>query len=393
MFFLTWENKPQYFSLFIIVIDVTIVIVNYRVKYFLEQTLRSVKEAISGLQAEVYVIDNNSGDDSIEHSRALFPWVKFIENKKNVGFARANNQGIVAAQGEFTLILNPDTIISTESLCRPIAWMREHSDCGAVGVRMVDGNGTFLPESKRAFTTPWVSFCKIFGLSKLFPNSPTFAKYHLRYLNDREAHKVDILSGAFMLCRTQLLQQVGGFDEDFFMYGEDIDLCYRMYKTGMNNWYLPVEIIHYKGESTKKDSMRYVRVFYEAMLIFYRKHYPRYSWIGYPIVQLGVAVRASMAMLKRAFKRILPTKSPHPTNNAPWVILSDNHARVTMATGLNHFKMAIPAEGPAQVLIDDATYSYSEIIHIISSNSRKGVEFHIYSAANELIISPKMSQA
>ena len=392
MFFLIYENKSVILSLFYIV-DITIVIVNYRVKYFLEQTLHSVEEALEGLQGEVYVIDNNSGDDSIEHARKLFPWVKFIENKKNVGFARANNQGIVAAKGEFTLILNPDTIISSESLCSPIAWMREHQECGAVGVRMVDGNGVFLPESKRAFPTPWVSFCKIFGLSKLFPNSPFFAKYHLRFLSDREAHQIDILSGAFMLCRTELLQEVGGFDEDFFMYGEDIDLSYRLHKTGHSNWFLPVEIIHYKGESTKKDTMRYVRVFYEAMLIFYRKHYPRYSWVGYPLVQLGVAIRASMAMLKRIFQRILPTKSPHPTNNAPWVILSENHARVTMATGLNHFKMAIPADGPAQVLIDDATYSYSEIIHIIATNSRKGVEFHIFSSANELIISPKMSQA
>ena len=392
MFFLTRENKRHIFSLLIIV-DITIVIVNYRVKYFLEQTLRSVMEALDGLQGEVYVIDNNSGDDSIEHCRNLFPSVKFIENKKNVGFARANNQGIVTAQGEFTLILNPDTIISSDSLCRPMAWMREHQDCGAVGVRMVDGNGTFLPESKRAFPTPWVSFCKIFGLSQLFPNSPRFAKYHLRYLSDTAPHQVDILSGAFMLCRTSLLQDVGGFDEDFFMYGEDIDLSYRMHKAGYNNWFLPVEIIHYKGESTKKDTMRYVRVFYEAMLIFYRKHYPRYSWVGYPLVQLGVAVRASMAMAKRLLQRVLPNKSPHPTNNAPWVILSDNHARVTMATGLNHFKMSIPDEGPAQVLIDDATYSYSEIIHIIASNARKGVEFHIYSSDNELIISPKMSQA
>ena len=381
------------FSLFHIVIDITIVIVNYRVKYFLEQTLRSVQEAINGLQAEVYVIDNNSGDDSIEHSKRLFPWVKFVENKKNVGFARANNQGIVAAQGEFTLILNPDTVITRDSVHKPIEWMREHPDCGAVGVRMVDGNGVFLPESKRAFPTPWASFCKIFGLSKLFPYSPVFAKYHLRYLSDREPHQVDILSGAFMLCRTLLLQQVGGFDEDFFMYGEDIDLSYRLVKAGKHNWYLPVEIIHYKGESTKKDSMRYVRVFYEAMLIFYRKHYPRFSWIGYPIVQLGVAVRASMAMLKRIIQRILPNKSPHPTNNAPWVILSDNRARVTMATGLNHFKTAIPQEGPAQVLIDDATHSYSDIVNIIVTNARKGVEFHIFSAANELIITPKMSQA
>ena len=159
--------------------DITIVIVNYRVKYFLEQTLRSVEEAMEGLTGEVIVIDNNSGDDSVSFSRERFPNVRFIENKRNIGFARANNQGIVQAKGEFTLLLNPDTIISHDTLAEPIAWMREHPECGAVGVRMVDGNGVFLPESKRAFPTPWVSFCKIFGLSRLFPKSRLFAKYHL----------------------------------------------------------------------------------------------------------------------------------------------------------------------------------------------------------------------
>ncbi len=372
-------------------IDITIVIVNFRVKYFLEQTLRSVEQALEGLRGEVFVIDNASGDDSVEHSKALFPWVKFICNKKNVGFARANNQGINAARGEFTLILNPDTIISPDCLRKPIEWLRGHSDTGAVGIRMVDGNGVFLPESKRAFPTPWVAFCKIFGLSALAPRSPKLAKYHLRYLDDRQPHEVDILSGAFMLCRTDLLKQVGGLDEDFFMYGEDIDLSYRLAKAGLHNQYLPLEMIHYKGESTKKDTMRYVRVFYEAMLIFYRKHFPRYHWIGYPIVKTGVLVRAGLAMCRRALGKLMPSPSLHPTE-APWVILSRNSGEVTLATGINHYKTAIPEQGMARVLIDDSTYSYAEIISIIADNSRKGVEFHIYSHRNHFIISPKMSQ-
>ncbi|MBQ5466846.1 MAG: glycosyltransferase family 2 protein [Muribaculaceae bacterium] len=373
--------------------DISIIIVSYRVKYFLEQTIRAAQEALNGIDGEIIVVDNNSPDDTMAFVKPRFPQVKFVENKTNPGFAKANNQGIDMAQGEFTLILNPDTIITVDSIKEPLAWMRNHPKCGAIGVHMIDGDGRFLPESKRAFPSPWVSFCKIFGLSKLFPKSRIFAKYHLRFLDEHKPHAVDILAGAYMLCRTSLLRQLKGFDEDFFMYGEDIDLSYRMVQAGYENWYLPVDMIHYKGESTKKDSMRYVRVFYEAMLIFYRKHYPRYSWIGYPIVQLGVALRASMAMLKRLLKRILPTKSPHPANNAPWVILSDNRARVTMATGLNHFKTAIPKEGPAQVMIDDATYSYSDIVNIISTHARRGVEFHIFSSANELIISPKMSQS
>ena len=372
--------------------DITIVIVNYRVKYFLEQTLRSVEEAMEGLTGEVIVIDNNSGDDSVSFSRERFPNVRFIENKRNIGFARANNQDIVQAKGEFTLLLNPDTIISHDTLAEPIAWMREHPECGAVGVRMVDGNGVFLPESKRAFPTPWVSFCKIFGLSRLFPKSRLFAKYHLRYLDDREAHKVDILSGAFMLCRTSLLQQVNGFDEDYFMYGEDIDLSYRMVKEGFENWFLPVQMIHYKGESTKKNTMRYVHVFYNAMLIFYRKHFPRFSWIFYPFIKLGVIFRASLSMLKRLILRPFENLHPHVKHaEAPWVILSNNAMAVTMATGINHYKNKIPLQGDCNVLLDDASMSYAEIIDTIASHSRKGVSFHIYSSRNHLLISPKMT--
>ena len=373
-------------------IDVTIIIVNYRVKYFLEQTLRSVQEAIDGLQAEVYVIDNNSGDDSIEHSRQLFPWVKFVENKKNVGFARANNQGIVAAQGEFTLILNPDTVVTRDSVHEPIAWMRSHADCGAVGVRMVDGNGVFLPESKRAFPTPWVSFCKIFGLSKLFPRSPWFAKYHLRYLSDLEPQCIDILSGAYMLCRTDVLQRLGGFDEDFFMYGEDIDLSYRIVKTGYENWFLPTPMVHYKGESTHKDSMRYVRVFYDAMLIFYHKHFPRFNVIFYPIVKLGVIVRAGMAMAKRFIKRLLPSKATPASENWPWVIISTDAATVAQRAGIGDYKTDIPASGCHNVLIDDGCHTYAQVVDYIREHSDKArLAFHIFADRHGIIISPKMS--
>ena len=373
--------------------DITVVIVNYRVKLFLEQTLRSVEEATQGLDAEVIVVDNNSGDDSIDFVRQRFPQVTFIENTDNVGFARANNQAIMRAAGLFTLILNPDTIISRPCIEQCIEWMRGHERCGAIGVRMVDGNGVFLPESKRAFPTPWVSFCKIFGLSALFPRSRWFARYHLRYLDDRQPHRIDILAGAFMLCRTTLLQQVGGFDEDFFMYGEDIDLSYRMVLAGYENWFLPVEIIHYKGESTKKDSMRYVRVFYEAMLIFYRKHYPRMGVVFYPIVKLGVLVRASMAALKRLLKWPKRRAGGAHAAHARWVVLSDDPARVATAAGISTYGTSLPADGAASVLIDDGTYDYDAIIGIIASGSRKGLEFHIWSHRNQLIISPKMQQS
>ena len=371
--------------------DLSVIIVNYRVKFFLEQTLRSVEEATQGLSAEVIVIDNNSGDDSIVFVRERFPQVIFIENNENVGFSRANNQGIRMAKGEFSLILNPDTIVTRDTIEQAVEWLRTNEDCGAVGVHMTDGNGVFLPESKRAFPTPWVSFCKIFGLSSLFPKSRLFARYHLRFLEEHEPHEVDILSGAFMMCRTALLQQLNGFDEDFFMYGEDIDLSYRMVQVGYKNWYLPVNIIHYKGESTKKDSMRYVRIFYDAMLIFYRKHFPRLSWVFYPIIKLGVVVRASMAMIKRLIMRPIKYFAGKKDNRNPWVILGDNTVAVSMASGINHFKRAIPEQGDYNVLIDDGSFTYSQIVETIVSNARKGLEFHIYSSRNAMIISPKMN--
>ncbi len=372
--------------------ELTVVIVNYRVKYLLEQTLRSVEQAMQGMTGEVIVVDNLSGDDSIAFSRERHPQVHFIENQENVGFARANNQAIMQARGQYTLILNPDTIITPQCLVDGIAWMQSHPRCGAIGARMMDANGVFLPESKRAFPTPWVSFCKIFGLSKIFPRSPWFAKYHLRYLSDQEPQCIDILSGAYMLCRTSVLQQLGGFDEDFFMYGEDIDLSYRIVKAGYENWFLPTPMIHYKGESTHKDSMRYVKVFYDAMLIFYRKHYPRFNIIFYPIVKLGVMVRAGLAMAKRLIKRLLPARVKPVTERWPWVIISDHADQVAQRTGLDNYRSTIPKSGNYNVLIDDGCHTCAQVVEFIRSNTDGGrLAFHIYADRHNIIISPKMS--
>ena len=374
--------------------ELTVVIVNYRVKYLLEQTLRSVEQAMQGLTGEIIVVDNLSGDDSIAFSRERHPHVTYIENQENVGFARANNQAIMQARGEYTLILNPDTIITPRCLQEGIQWMTTHPKCGAIGARMMDGNGVFLPESKRSFPTPWVSFCKIFGLSKLFPRSPWFAKYHLRYLSDLEPQCVDILSGAYMLCRTNLLQQLGGFDEDFFMYGEDIDLSYRIVKAGYQNWFLPTPMIHYKGESTHKDSMRYVRIFYDAMLIFYRKHFPRFNVIFYPIIKLGVIVRASMAMAKRLIKRLIPNKNKPASESWPWVIISSHPDEVARQAGIHHHVAALPPTGQYNVLLDDGDHTCAQIVDYIRQHSDSHrLAFHIYARRHSIIISPKMSQS
>ncbi|HRZ20585.1 MAG TPA: glycosyltransferase family 2 protein, partial [Bacteroidales bacterium] len=252
----------------------SVIIVNYNVKYFLEQCLLSVRKALAGLQGEVFVVDNNSVDSSAEMVREKFPEVVLLENSENVGFARANNMAIRRSKGEYVLLLNPDTVVEDDTFGKIIGFMDSQPQAGALGVKMVDGKGRFLPESKRGLPTPSVAFYKIFGLSRLFPGSRRFGRYHLGYLDRDQIHEVEILSGAFMLIRREALDKVGLLDEAFFMYGEDIDLSYRIIKAGYKNVYFPhTRIIHYKGESTKKSSVNYVRVFYHAMVIFARKHF------------------------------------------------------------------------------------------------------------------------
>lgn len=252
----------------------SVVIVNYNVRYFLEQCLVSVLRAAKGIETEVLVVDNNSSDGSVEYIRTKFPTVRVIANKDNPGFSKANNQAIALAKGEYILILNPDTVVAEDTFEVCIHFMESHTDAGALGVRMVDGKGIFLPESKRALPTPEVAFYKMFGLASIFKNSQRFGRYHLSYLPETETHAVEILSGAFMFFRKEVLDKIGYFDETFFMYGEDIDLSYRVLLGGYKNYYLSdTTIIHYKGESTKKGSLNYVRVFYQAMIIFAKKHF------------------------------------------------------------------------------------------------------------------------
>lgn len=254
--------------------QLSVVIVNYNVRYFLEQCLNSVFRSGKDLDMEVFVVDNQSVDGSTEMVREKFPQVKLIANDKNAGFSKANNQAIRKSSGKYILLLNPDTVVEDDTLPKVVAFMDSHPDAGGLGVKMVDGQGRFLPESKRGLPTPAVAFCKIFGLSALFPKSKVFGRYHLGYLDADETHQVDVLSGAFMLLRKETLEKTGLLDEDFFMYGEDIDLSHRIVKAGYKNYYYPeARIIHYKGESTKKSSVNYVLVFYNAMIIFARKHF------------------------------------------------------------------------------------------------------------------------
>ncbi len=283
----------------------SVIIVNYNVKYFLEQCLHSVYKAIQLLDAEVFVVDNNSLDGSCIMVQQKFPEAKLIANKVNLGFSKANNQAIRIATGEYILLLNPDTVVEEDTFIKVTEFMDQHTDAGGLGVKMIDGKGTFLPESKRGLPTPMVAFYKIFGLSTIFPKSKIFSKYHLGYLNNNEVHEIEILAGAFMLMRKKTLDKVGLLDEDYFMYGEDIDLSYRILKGGYKNYYFPqTTIIHYKGESTKKGSVNYVRVFYNAMIIFARKHFSSGNARLFSLfINLAIYFRAFLAIINRFFKQ------------------------------------------------------------------------------------------
>jgi GT2 family glycosyltransferase len=284
----------------------SVVIVNYNVAYFLEQCLRSVYKAMAGINAEVFVVDNHSVDNSVRMVREKFPQVKLIANLENTGFSKANNQALALAKGEYVLLLNPDTVVEEDTFSTCIAFMDAHPEAGACGVRLIDGKGNYLPESKRGLPTPEVAFYKIFGLSSLFPRSKRFGKYHLGYLSKDETNAIEVLSGAFMFMRKKALDEAGFLDEAFFMYGEDIDLSYRIRQAGYEIYYHPeTRIIHYRGESTKKSSLNYVFIFYQAMVIFAKKHFsPGRAQLFSLLINTAVWLRAGLSFAKRILSRI-----------------------------------------------------------------------------------------
>jgi GT2 family glycosyltransferase len=278
-------------------LQLSVIIVNYNVKYFLEQCLCSVIKACKNVGAEIWVVDNHSTDGSREYLEPVFPGVGFIWNVENVGFAKANNQALALCNGRYILFLNPDTIVPEDCFEKCLAFFASHPNAGALGVKMIDGAGNFLRESKRAFPSPLTSLYKLSGLTKWFPHSKTFAKYHLGNLSADRNHEVDVLAGAFMMVPLQVLNNVGSFDETFFMYGEDVDLSYRIQKGGYKNYYFSeTTIIHFKGESTKKGSLNYVRMFYSAMSVFVKKHYSgSRAGIFNLLIQTGIFLRATLA--------------------------------------------------------------------------------------------------
>lgn len=303
-------------------LKLSVIIVNYNVKYYLDQCIRSVLRAFEVMKktsssdssvneevAEIIVVDNHSADGSVDYlekryPQKLYPMVRFVRSAHNLGFARANNIAIRQSRGEYVLLLNPDTIVGEDALKASVDFMDAHEDAGAVGVRMLGAQGRRAMESRRGLPTPMVSFFKMLGFCNRWPHHRLFGKYYMGYLPWDEPCQIEVVSGAYCMLRRKALDEVGLLDEDFFMYGEDIDLSYRVLKGGYHNYYLPVDILHYKGESTQKSSFRYVHVFYEAMLIFFRKHYSGMTFLLSLPIKTAIYAKALMALVGMLSERM-----------------------------------------------------------------------------------------
>lgn len=286
--------------------DLSVIIVSYNVRNFLEKCLISVRKASENLDCEIFVVDNKSTDGSCSMVEAEFPEVKLIKNRVNRGYSSANNQALKTASGRYVLLLNPDTIVKENTFRSCISFMDSHPDAGATGVRMINGKGKFLPESKRALPTPGTAFFKMSGLSYLFPKSRLFNRYNLGHLDSMQISKADVISGAFMFLRAEAVAKTGLLDEEFFMYGEDIDYSYRLLKAGYNNYYFPdAEIIHFKGESTKKENIKAVVNFYKAMAIYVRKHYTSGNMkVSALFIQIAIFLGGTLSMLKNLIRNL-----------------------------------------------------------------------------------------
>ncbi|MDO4930349.1 MAG: glycosyltransferase family 2 protein [Bacteroidales bacterium] len=347
--------------------DLSIIIVSYNVRAFIEQCLLSVYAAGKDLSFEVFVVDNASKDNTPQFLNERFPKEQYpnlhvVANTRNVGFGRANNYAVERSKGDYILFLNPDTLLTENTLRESVEFARQHPDLGALGTMMLHTNGRFAYESRRGLATPWTAFCKMSGLASLFPKSKVFGRYYMRYLDKNEASEIEIVSGAYMMIPRKALMEHGAFDEQFFMYGEDIDLSYRLLKAGLKNYYIPSPILHYKGESTHKSTYRYVHVFYGAMLIFFKKHYHHYALtISIPI-KLAIFVKAMLALMwyqiGRFKKFILPNSREKV---APQVYIGRHGAEV---------KALAEQDGPSIVCVeaDEKTFDFQKVKAVLPAD-------------------------
>ena len=376
--------------------QLSVIILNYNVRYFLEQCVLSVQNALEGIDGEIIVIDNASSDDSCQVIKEKFPTVTLIENKDNLGFPKGNNIGVAQAKGEYICILNPDTVVAEDTFSKILDFVNRlrqaqsdkrksqvelvETDFGIIGCKLIDGSGKFLPECKRGVPTPWVAFTKIFGLYKLFPKSSWFNQYYAMHLDENQSGEVDILVGAFMVMKRDLYLEVGGFDEDCFMYSDDIDLSYLVKKAGYSNYYFAeTTVIHYKGESTVRDGL-YMKRFREAMQFFYKKHFKK-SWFFDVMMQIG---SFAFSLVKRnQQKNIKP-------NIDKYIVFSGNDINlktdksVEYLTDLNQFQ--VEENKHVEIIFDIDFLDFNEVIFFMEKHKESNISFKNYISKSNYLI-------
>jgi GT2 family glycosyltransferase len=364
--------------------QLSVIILNYNVRHFLELCVLSVQKALSNIDGEIIVVDNNSSDDSCAMIKQRFPNVKLIRNTENLGFPKGNNIGVSQAKGEYICILNPDTVVAEDTFDKIASFLAMTENVGIVGCKLIDGTGDFLPESKRGIPTPWVAFTKIFGLYKLFPKSNFFNRYYAQHLQENETGKVDVLVGAFMVMKRELYQEIGGFDENCFMYSDDIDLSYMVLQKGKFNYYFPeTTIIHYKGESTVKDET-YMKRFQEAMNFFYQKHFN---------VSIFFSVFMKIGIVFFSFLKKMQGNPKQKSNPESYILISDNEKLKEQLQF--QFKKPIKRQDIAQsfsqnsqteIIFDQNLLDFKTIIHAFESRKNKNGTFKILPKSSDFLI-------
>lgn len=379
--------------------QLSVIILNYNVRYFLEQCVLSVQKALENIDGEIIVVDNNSQDESVQMMKERFPEVKFIENYLNVGFPKGNNIGVSEAKGEYICILNPDTVVAEDTFEKVLAFAQKQKDLGIIGCKLVDGTGNFLPESKRGVPTPWVAFTKIFGLYKVFPSrrfgTSLFNQYYAQHLTENQSGKVDILVGAFMVMKRNLYFEVGGFDENCFMYSDDIDLSYLVLKMGKSNYYFhETTVIHYKGESTVRDQT-YMKRFREAMQFFYKKHFGG-SFVFDICMRIGTFL---FTLLKKNQQKQMVSAIDEYVLVSKNDLLKDTlidrlQKNVTQFTDIREntlFSHVNSSEKRLEILLDNNCILFKEIIDFLEENKNKGFTFKIIPKGTSFIIGSNSS--
>jgi GT2 family glycosyltransferase len=352
--------------------QLSVIILNYNVRYFLEQCVFSVQKALKGIDGEIIVIDNNSSDDSCAMMKEKFPNVRLIENKQNSGFPKGNNIGVAEAKGEYLCILNPDTVVAEDTFSKILQSRFCNFDTGIIGCKLIDGTGNFLPESKRGVPTPWVAFTKIFGLYKFFPFSSWFNKYYAQHTTENQSGKVDILVGAFMFMKRELYIKIGGFDENCFMYSDDIDLSYMVLKLGEENHYFhETSVIHYKGESTVRDGL-YMKRFREAMEFFYNKHFKK-SVIFNIMMQFGGFV---FSVIKKNQQKNEKVKIDEYVFFSKSNFELDWDKKTTYLSDFNQFKNDLSMN--VELIFDTNSFSFKEIITFMEIYKTKNITYKNY---------------